>query len=78
MQQKIQLKYIIVRLQIGLVNWRKAYLLSPSIIPLYVEVYKGTLVFRAKGSNKRVSYLQIKKGLAKTSQCIFESSPDWL
>jgi hypothetical protein len=38
MEQKIQLKYINVNLQIGLVNWREAYLLHPEIIRLSVEV----------------------------------------
>jgi hypothetical protein len=78
MQQKIHLKYINKTLQIGMVNWREAYLLSPQIIPLLVEVDQGRLVYRAKGSCKRITYNQVKKGLTKTSQVIIQEVPNWL
>jgi hypothetical protein len=61
MQQKIQLKYIYNTLHIGLVNWREAYLLYPVIVQLKVEVDHGRLVYRAKGSSRRITYNQLKK-----------------
>jgi hypothetical protein len=40
MEQKIQLNYINNELQIGGLDWRKVYLLSPNITPLLPEVDK--------------------------------------
>jgi hypothetical protein len=70
MEQRIKLKYIHYVLQIGLASWREAYLLSPSIVPLNIEVDRGRLVYRAKGSNRRISCKQVKKGLERTSAWI--------
>jgi hypothetical protein len=78
MEQKIQLKYINKNLQIGLVNWREAYLLHPEIIRLNVEVDRGRLVYRIIGKNKRISYKRVKKGLVRTSVWIVQQVPDWL
>ena len=78
MQQRVQLKYIINVLQIGLVNWREAYLLSPDLTPLLVEVDKGRLIYRVKGSAKRITYNHVKKGLVKTSKVIMKEIPYWL
>jgi hypothetical protein len=78
MEQKIQLKYINKNLQIGLVNWREAYLLHPEIIRLNVEVDRGRLVYRIKGKNRRISYKRVKKGLIRTSIWIIQQVPDWL
>jgi len=78
MVQKIQLNYINERLQIGLVNWREAYLLSPQVLALQVEVDRGRLIYRLKGSNRRISYTTLKKGLVKKSQWIEIEAPDWL
>ena len=78
MEQKVKLKYINQKLQIGVVSWRQVYLLQPSVIPLLVEVDKGRLVYKAKGSGKRFSYHQVKKDLIKTSEVIIEEIPDWL
>jgi hypothetical protein len=78
MEQRIQLKYINNVLQIGLVSWREAYLLYPAIIPLNIEVDKGRLVYRAKGSNKRISCKKVKQGLVRTSAWIVQQVPDWL
>lgn len=61
-----------------MVNWREVYILSPQPIILSPEVSKGTLVYRAKGSTKRYSYLQIKKGLLKKEYWIAEHIPAWL
>lgn len=78
MEQKIQLKYIDKNLQIGLVNWREAYLLYPEIIRLSVGVDRGRLVYRIKGKNRRISYKRVKKGLIRTSVWIVQQVPDWL
>lgn len=78
MQQEIQLKYINNTLQIGVVSWREVYLLSPTITLLYVEAYKGRLVYRKKGSSKRLSYNQIKTGLTPTTKVVVIEVPDWL
>ena len=78
MEQKIQLNYINVKLQIGMVNWKEVYLLHPHIVRLIPEVDKGRLVYRAKGVAKRLSYSQIKRGLIKKSVIIKEEVPNWL
>ncbi len=78
MEQRIELKYINERLQIGMVDRKQVYLLHPKVTPLLVEVDKGRLVYRAKGSNRRISYAQIKKELIKKSKWIVEEVPSWL
>jgi hypothetical protein len=61
-----------------MVSWREVYLLSPQLIKLCAEVDKGRLVYRAKGSDKRISYPQIKSGLVKTTIKIIEDVPSWI
>jgi hypothetical protein len=61
-----------------MINWKEVYSLQPHPTRLNVEVYKGRLVYRAKGSGKRISYKTLKKGLKKKSFSIFEEVPDWL
>ena len=78
MQQEVQLKYINQDLQIGMVNWREVYLLSPKPVELIVEVDKGRLVYRAKGSSRRFTYKKMKNGLKKTRQTFHLEVPDWL
>ncbi len=78
MEQIIKLKYINTQLDIGLVNWKEVYILSPEIIKLKPEVDKGRLIYRIKGSTKRFSYSLIKKNLTKTNRCIVENYPDWI
>lgn len=65
MVQTITLKLINEKLHIGLVNWREVYIFYPEVIQLTAEVDRGRLVYRSKRSKKRISYLQIKKGLIK-------------
>ena len=65
MLQKIKINYINTKLHIGLVNWREVYIYSPTVAILIPEVERGRLAYREKGSMKRISYLQIKKGLLK-------------
>ena len=78
MLQEIKLRYFNESLQIGMINWREVYLLEPEIVKLNVEVDKGRLVYRATGSNKRISYKRLKKGLKKRSFSIFEEVPNWI
>ena len=61
-----------------MVNWKQVYLLHPVVTPLRPEVDKGRLVYRAKGSSKRISYTQIKKDLLKKVYWIKVKVPDWL
>jgi hypothetical protein len=39
--------------------------MPPQINALIPEINKGRFVYRVKGSTKRISYAQIKKGLQK-------------
>jgi hypothetical protein len=77
-QQIIKVKYVNLNLQIGMADWREMYLLKPNIVRLYPETDKGRLVYRAKGSAKRISHAQIKIGLVKKSYHFVEDVPDWL
>ncbi|OSZ73879.1 hypothetical protein CAP36_17955 [Chitinophagaceae bacterium IBVUCB2] len=66
MEQIVRIQYVNTKLQIGLVNWRQAWLLSVNpAIQLTTEVYKGKLVFRVPGTSRRISYQRIKQGLIK-------------
>lgn len=77
MEQKIVLTFLNPQLQIALEDWRTVYLLKPDIIPLTPEVYKGNLVYRTRGSSKRISYRQIKKGLIRKRIVVTQQVPDW-
>jgi hypothetical protein len=77
MLQKIKLKLVNEKLHIGMVNWREVYILHPEIIQLNPEVDRGRLVYRYKGSTKRFSYSQIKKGLIKKRYIIKIDYPAW-
>lgn len=76
MQQVIQIKYINVHLQIGMVDWREVCVLKPHVVKLKPEVDRGRLVYRAKGSTRRFSYAQINEGLVKKTCRIVEEVPD--
>ena len=78
MEQKVKLNYFNPRLNIGMADIRHVYLLKPLTTPLQPEVYRGKLVYRAKGSNKRISYSMLKKGLVRKTFWINEQVPDWL
>ena len=77
MLQTIKLKLINERLHIGLINWREVYIFYPKVIQLNPEVDRGRLVYRSKGSKRRISYLQIKKGLIKKNYSIQIDFPEW-
>ena len=63
MKQEIKLKYFNAELNIGIVSWKEVYALQPKVQEMNVEVYKGRIVYRAKGLSKRISYRQLKKDL---------------
>ena len=77
MLQTIKLKLVNENLHIGLVDWRQVYVIYPQLIQLNPEVDRGRLVYRAKGSKRRISYLQIKKGLIKKNYSIQIDFPEW-
>jgi len=66
MEQIIRINYFNPYLNIGLTSWREAWLLSGKYPEkLYTELYRNKLVYRKRGSDKRISYHQLKKGLIK-------------
>ncbi len=77
MVQIVKLKYINEQLSIGMSSWREVYIYSPTIIQLNPEVDRGRLVYRFKGSKRRFSYNQIKKGLVKKNHAIQLDLPSW-
>jgi hypothetical protein len=78
MKQEIKLRYFNAELNIGLVSWREAYVLSPIIKQMNLETYKGRIIYRLKGSARRISYNRLKKGLTKTNKIIELEVPNWL
>jgi len=73
MEQAIRINYFNPVLKIGLTSWREAWLLSGKYPEkLYTELYRTRLVFRKRGSHKRISYQQLKKGLIKKIMIIHE------
>ena len=78
MKQEIQLRYLNAELKIGLVSWKEAYLLSSNSKTLLLEVYKGRLIYREKGSPNRISYNRLKKGLVKMTKTIIIEVPSWM
>ena len=74
MVQTIEIKFVNQKLKIGLADWRTVYLLSP-LTRLHVELHRGRLVYRARGSDKRYSYRQLKKDLIKRKMIIREHFP---
>jgi hypothetical protein len=54
MEQKIIFRYLNAKLKIGMIDLMTVYLLSPNLKILLPEVYKGKLVYRIKGSSKRM------------------------
>ena len=73
MEQAKCIKQFNPKLNIGLVNWREAWLFCGEYQEkLYTEVHKGKLVFRQRDSSIRISYQQIKKGLIRKEIIIKE------
>ena len=62
MKRTIQFRFYNQRLNLGVVDIKQVYQLGPEPIRLHPEVYRGKLVYRAKGSSHRISYDQLKRG----------------
>jgi len=75
MEQKLLFNYINAELQIGVCDIRNIYLLTPTLTKLLPEVYKGKLVYRIKGTSKRISYISIKRGLVKKKFFVNDNCP---
>jgi hypothetical protein len=60
----IRFKYWNEQLQIAMVNWQTVYQF-PQQEKMLVEVHQNKLCYRTRGSSKRISYEQLKKGLVK-------------
>ena len=63
--EKIIISYYNPNLKIGLQDVRNAWLLSDSPTKLSTALHRGNLVYRVPGSDKRISYRKLKKGLLK-------------
>jgi hypothetical protein len=63
----IYIKYVHLKLNIGLKDVRNVWLLEPEPVQLTVAVHRGSLVYRMPVSGKRISYRQLKKNLVKQS-----------
>ncbi len=72
-QQTIQLRYYNPGLQIAFSNWKEMYFVKASneFEMLSTEVYQGQLVYRYKGSDKRIIWRRIKKGLLKKEVLLY-------
>lgn len=76
MKQTIKLKYTNAQLAIALNDWREVYLLQPEVTQLIAEVYKSNLVYRARGSSRRISDSRIREGLKKKQTIVKVHVPD--
>lgn len=65
----VLLKYWNPKYEIALADWQSAYQF-PQKLKMQIEVYRGALYYRAKGSARRISYLQLKKGLQRKNMGI--------
>ncbi|MEJ8819145.1 hypothetical protein [Lacibacter sp. H407] len=72
-QQVIKLTYYNPVYNIAFSNWRELYLLTQNggFEMLAVEVYQGQLAYRSKGSHKRITWRNIKKGLLKKEVLLY-------
>lgn len=75
MEEVVYARYYNPELNIAFRNWREVYLLAPDPIKLLPEVHRGKLVYRARGSGKRISYGRIRKGLVKKACTIWLRLP---
>lgn len=70
----IILKYWNLQLNIGLEDFKNAWQF-PQKIKMCTEVHQGRLYFRLRGTSKRISFEQVKKGLIKKQVTITEWLP---
>ncbi|MGQ0737977.1 MAG: hypothetical protein ACT4OJ_02850 [Bacteroidota bacterium] len=62
----ILLKYWNPKYQIAMADWQNAWQF-PEKEKMQTEIYRGALYYRLRGSARRISYLQLKKGLQRKS-----------
>ena len=67
----ILLKYWNPRYQIGLADWRQVYQFPQQKL-MIKEMHQGRLYYRLRGSSRRISFNQLKKGLQKKQIIIRE------
>lgn len=67
----IILKYWNETLQIGIADWKTVYQFPQKEL-MIKEIHQGNLYYRCSGSNHRISYRQLKKGLQKREIIIHE------
>ncbi|OSZ81396.1 hypothetical protein CAP36_09225 [Chitinophagaceae bacterium IBVUCB2] len=67
----IKLKYWNEALQIAMADWKTVYQF-PERELMIKEIHQGNLYYRRCGSNQRISYRQLKKGLQKKEIIIYE------
>lgn len=67
----IKIKYWNEVLQIGMADWKSVYQF-PERELMIKEIHQGNLYYRSPGSNQRISYRQLKKGLQKKEIIIYE------
>ena len=70
----IILKYWNEELLIGVADWKNVYQFPQQLL-LQKEIHQGKLCYRSRGSSKRISYRQLKKGLIKKKMIIKEVLP---
>jgi hypothetical protein len=70
MFEKISIRFFHPVLNLGIADIRNVWYLTNPPVKLKTELHRGSLVFRLHGSNKRVSYRTIKKGLIKKKMII--------
>lgn len=75
MEEVVYARFYNPELNIALKDWREVYLLTSAPQQLLPEVHRGKLVYRARGSGKRISYERIKKGLVKKACTIWLRLP---
>jgi hypothetical protein len=63
--EKIIISYFNPALNIGLQDVRNAWLMNETPVKLITTLHQGNLVYRIPRTRKRISYLQLKKGLVK-------------
>lgn len=67
----IVLKYWNAIYKIGLADWKQVYSFPEKEL-MIKEVHQGRLYYRRKGSFRRISYNQLKRGLQKKQIIIQE------
>ncbi|MBI1781961.1 MAG: hypothetical protein HYR66_11420 [Sphingobacteriales bacterium] len=70
----IELKYYNEKLKIGMKDWKIVYQF-PNEQLMIPEVHQGQLYYRSRGSDKRISYKKIKRGLTRQVKIIEEYVP---